>query len=74
LYEEANNEIHHHRRVDAHREVAQIVTDHRRNEVVKTSFGEISVEEVERKGHSESEGQGKDNPLIGLTDAEEVFR
>jgi hypothetical protein len=56
LYEESDNKIHHHGRVDTHREVAQVVTNDWCNEVVKTGCREIPVEEVGWKGYSESGG------------------
>ena len=56
MYKEADNEIHHHRRVDTDREIAQVVTNHWCNEVVKTGFRKIPVEEVEWKGHSKFDG------------------
>ena len=73
LDHEPDDEVHHDRRVDTDREVAEIPRYYGRNDVVEAEGWEASVCEVEREGDCETKREGEHDPLVGAADAEHVF-
>lgn len=65
LDKEADSKINANGRVYAHRKVAEVPQQDRRDEIVKPKCWETTVQEVEGQWEKETEGQCEDNPRVG---------